>query len=74
MGKLDDLRSSLSFFIKREYFLDRWIRDESLLSIWHTQYHLHHINKYYLNKYIVNIGFKKVNIFQHKEDPLLNNR
>ena len=40
MGKLDDLRSSLSFFIKREYSLDRWIGDESLLSILHTQYHI----------------------------------
>ena len=74
MGKLDDLRSSLIFFIKREYFLDRWIGDESLLSILHTQYHLHHINKYYLNRYNINIGLNKVNIFQHNEDYLLNNR
>ena len=73
MGKLDDLRLSLSFFIKREYFLDWWIGDESLLSILHTQYHLHQINIYYLNRYIVNISLNKVNIFQHKEDYLLNN-
>ena len=70
MGKLDQLRSTLYLLIKRQYFLDRWIGDESLLSILHNQYNLHNINKYYLNRYIQNIGLNDVNIFYHQEDYL----
>ena len=74
MGKIDDLRSSLSLLVKRNYFLDRWMGDESLLSILHSQYNLHHINKYYLNRYITNIGLNDVTIFQHQEDYLFNDK
>ena len=75
MGKLDDLRSSLSLLVKRNYFLDRWMGDESLLSILHSQYNLHHINKYYLNRYITNIGLNdNITIFQHQEDYLFNDK
>ena len=71
MGKLDQLRSTLSLWIKRLYFLDRWIGVESLLSILHNQYNLHHINKFYVNRFINNIGLiNDINIFHHKEEYL----
>ena len=74
MGKLHDLRSSLSMLVKRSYFLDRWISDNSLLSILQNNYNLHNINKYYLDRYIVNVGLNSINIYRHKEDNLTNNR
>ena len=67
----DQLRSTLSLLIKRQYFLDRWIGDKSLLSILHNQYNLHSINKYYLNRYIQNIGLNDINIFYLQEDYLV---
>ena len=74
MGKLHNLRSSLSMLVKRSYYLDRWISGNSLLSILQNNYNLHNINKYYLNRYINNIGSNSINIFQHKEDNLTNDR
>ena len=74
MGKLHDLRLSLSMLVKQSYFLDWWISDNSLLSILHNNYNQHNINKSYLNKYINNIGLNTINIFQHKEDKLTNDR
>ena len=70
MGKLDQLRSTLSLWIKRLYFLDRWIGVESLLSILHNQYNLHHISKFYVNRFINDIGLNNINIFHHKEEYL----
>ena len=70
MGKLDQLRSSLFLLVKRDYYLDKWIGDASLLSILQNQYNLHDISKYYVNRYIINIGLNQVNIFQHQEDYL----
>ena len=43
---------------------------ESLLSILHNQYNLHHISKFYVNRYINNIGLNDINIFHHKEEFL----
>ncbi len=68
MGKLDQLRSTISLLIKRQYFLDRWIGVESLISILHNQYNLHHISKLYVNRFINNIGLNNINIFHHKEE------
>ena len=56
MRKLDQLRSALFLLVKIDYFLDRWIGDESLVSILQNQYNLHDISKYYVNRYITNIG------------------
>ena len=70
MRNLDQLRSTLSLLVKRRYFLDRWMGVESLLSILHNQYNLHHISAFYLNRYITNIGLNDINIFHHKEDYL----
>ena len=56
MGKLDQLKSALFLLVKRDYYMDRWIGDESLVSILQNQYNLHDISKYYVNRYITNIG------------------
>ena len=61
MGKVDQLRSALFLLVKRDYYLDRWI-------ILQNQYNLHDISKYYINRYITNIGLNQLNIFQHQED------
>ncbi len=37
MGQVDHLKSTLSLLLKRQYFLDRRMGDESLLSILHNQ-------------------------------------
>ena len=74
-GKLDQLRLSLSLLVKRDYFLDRRIvGDKCLLSILHNQYNLHNINKYYLNSCITHTGLYQLNIFQHQEDYLFNQK
>lgn len=48
--------------------------DESLISIVHAQYNLHHINKYYLNRYVTSIGLNNINIFHHREDDLFDRK
>ena len=74
MGKLDELRSTLSLLVKRQHYLDRWMAVDFLLSILHNQYNLHHINKYYVTRYINNIGLKDIYIFHHREDFLFGSK
>ena len=71
MSKLSQLRSSLFSLIKRNYYLEKWIGDDSLLSILQSQYGQKDLTKSYLNKYISHIGLDTINIFNHKEDNLL---
>ena len=71
MTKLDQLRSCLFLLIKRHYYLDKWIGDESLLSILKSQFGQNELTKSYLNRYISHIGLDTINIFSHKEEYLL---
>ena len=71
MCKLTQLRSPLFLFIKRNYYVNKWIGDESLLSILRSHFDQKELTKSYLNRYILQIGFDAINIFGHKEEYLL---
>ena len=49
---LDLFKSSLISALDRNYFLDRWISDNSMVTIIKNNYNLEFINKSYINKYI----------------------
>ena len=70
MKKIDQLRSCLFLLVKRQYYLNKWIGDESLLSILKSQFGQKELTKSYLNRYILQIGLNTINIFGHKEDYL----
>ena len=71
MTKLSQLRLSLFSLIKRQYYVEKWIGDESLLSILQSQFGQKDLTKSYLNKYMSHIGLDTINIFNHKEEYLL---
>ena len=52
MRKLDLFRSCLSSALDRRYFVDKWIRDQSLDQLLNLDYNLDYMNKNNLNKYI----------------------
>jgi len=64
MPTTNQLRSCLSSLLQRNYFLDKWIGDESLLSILHSQYHLVDVDKKYLNQHLVKICLDSIKIFR----------
>ena len=45
MITFEQLRACLFSFLKRNYYLDKWIGGESLLPILNTQYHLLEVSK-----------------------------
>ena len=52
MTTFDHLQTCLCCLIERNYYLDKWIGGESLLSILDTQYHLIDVTKKYLNQHL----------------------
>ena len=50
MKDLGILQSCLSLLLERKYFFDKWIGDESLLSILYSQYYLVDVDKAFVNK------------------------
>ena len=49
---LDLFKSSLLSALDRKYFVDRWISDNSMVTILKNNYNLQFISKSYINKYI----------------------
>lgn len=70
MKNKEDLKWCLSIMLKRQFYIDRWIGDETILSILHETFNLCHINKSYLNKYLKDIVFDKMNCFRHSEERI----
>ena len=66
----EQLRACLFSLLKRNYYLDKWIGDESLLSILHTQYHLLEVSKAYLNQHLQKICLGPTKLFRHMEPHL----
>ena len=66
----EQLRACLFSLLKRNYYLDKWIGDESLLSILHTQYHLLEVSKAYLNQHLQKICLGPTKLFRHMEAHL----
>ncbi len=52
MQKLDLFQSCLSSALDRRYFVDKWVRDHSLVQSLNQDYNWDFMNKNYLNKYI----------------------
>ena len=52
MRYLDQLKSCLNSALDRKYFLDKWISDNSLVTLLKQNYELDFLNKSYLNRYI----------------------
>lgn len=52
MGKLDLFRSCLNSALDRKYFVDRWISDQSLVTLFKRYCYLDFITKNYFNRYI----------------------
>ena len=67
---MNDIKWCLSIILERHFYMDRWIGDETLLSILQTQFQLKHINKRYLNMYLQNIVIKSIKSTRHIEENI----
>ena len=71
MRDLGNLQSCLSLLLERNFFFDKWIGDDSLLSILHSQYyHFVDVDKAFLNQHLLKIYIGSIKIFRHKEKKL----
>ena len=70
MSTFDQLQSCLSCLLKRNYYLDKWIGDKSVLSILHSQYHLIEVNKTHLNQNFHKLCLNSITFVRHKEEKL----
>ena len=52
MRYLDQLKCCLNSALDRKYFLDKWINNDSLVTLLKQNYKVDFLNKSYLNKYI----------------------
>ena len=69
MDAFDNLKTCLSLLFERKYFFDKWIGDESLLSILLNEYNLVDVDKKYLNQHIL----KTTNLFMNSDDNFRKN-
>ena len=65
MITFEQLRACLSTLLNRKYYLDKWIGDESLLSILHTQYYVLEVSKAYLNQHLLKICLGLTKLYRH---------
>ena len=70
MITFEQLRACIFSLLKRNYYLNKWIGDESLLSILHTQYHVLEVNKVYLNQHLLKICIGPTKLYRHMEAHL----
>ena len=74
MTKLDVFKCSLNSALDRNYFLDRWISDQSLVTILSQNYQLDFINKGYVNKYIQIVYLTDYQRYDHSVHRLKNEK
>ena len=70
LKNMNDLRWCVSTILERPFYHNRWIGDNTILSILHSKFHLYHIDKTYLNKHLSNISFNLLKSYRHTEEKL----
>ena len=63
MRNIDHFRSCLNSALDRRYFVDKWIGDQSLVSILEQNYDMDFMSKKYFNKYIDVVYLKEYNFY-----------
>ena len=73
MGLLDLFKSCIISALNRSYLLDRWIGDESLVTILQTDYSLEFVNKRYINRYLPNLHIKDIKSYNIRINAIKKN-
>jgi len=58
MGKIDIFKTSIISALDRKYLLEKWIGDDSLVTIFKENYALDFATKRYINRYLPNLCLK----------------
>ena len=74
MTLLPLLRSSLSSALERQYLTEKWIGDQSLVTILQKHYNLEFVAKSYINKYLPNIYLNNYNCYHIRINGIKDNR
>ena len=63
MGRLDLFKTSINSTLDRKYLLEKWIGDDSLVTILKDNYALDFINKRYINRYLPVLSLQDYKVF-----------
>ena len=74
MRYLDQLKSYLNSALDRKYFLDKWIGDNSLVTLLKQNYELDFLNKSYLNRYIQIVYLQDYKFYHYTFHRLKNDK
>ena len=74
MTLLPLLRSSLSSALERQYLTEKWIGDQSLITILQKHYNLEFLTKSYISKYLPNIYLNNYNCYHIRINGIKDNR
>ena len=72
MKLLPLFRASLSSALERQYLNEKWIGDQSLVTILQTNYDLKFVNKAYINRYLPNIYLDKFKCYHVRINGIKN--
>ena len=70
MGLLDLFKSCIISALNRSYLLDKWIGDESLVTILQIDYSLEFVNKRYINRYLPDLYIKEIKSYNIRINAL----
>ena len=73
MALLSLFRSSLSSALERQYLTEKWIGDQSLVTILQQHYGLDFANKRYINKYLPNVYLDHYNCYHVRINGIKDN-
>ena len=73
MGLLDLYKSCIISALNRSYLLDKWIGDESLVTILQTDYNLEFVNKRYINRYLPNLHIRDIKSYNIRINAIKKN-
>ena len=63
MGCLDLFKTSINSTLDRKYLLEKWIGDDSLVTIIKENYALDFINKRYIKRYLPELSLQDYKVF-----------
>ena len=63
MGRLDLFKSTINSTLDRKYWLEKWIGDDSLVTIIKDNYALEFINKRNINRYLPELSLQDYKVF-----------
>ena len=72
MKVLHLFKSCLNSALSRQYLQEKWIGDQSLVTILQTNYNLEFVNKAYINRYLPNIYLEKFKCYHVRINGIKN--